>query len=163
MCWSLTCKIALVSIEEKRLRKLFFLWFYGTLYRRLSLRKMWRTMALQLCSLMERRIAADAVTGMLQQEVCKDERQLASLSLLQNPLDFVPAYLLLLKTWIRSCKALCRRSSVFRTSLERRAPSAVPLGGRAALSHAPPGLCKVLNTAHLISRCCQACTGKTLL
>lgn len=38
---------------------------------------------------------------------------------------------------------------MFHPSLARRAPSAVPLGGRAVLSHALPGLCKVLNTARL--------------
>ena len=84
-------------------------------------------MALQLCSL-ERRIAADAVTGMLQQEVCEVKRQLASLSLAQYHLDFVPACLLPLKTWIRSCKALCRRSCMFHTSLARKSPISCAVG-----------------------------------
>lgn len=94
----------------------------------------------------ERHTAVNAVTGMLQQAACKAEWQRASLSLLQYPLDFAPAYLLPLSTWIRSCRALCRRSSVVCTRLARRA---VLLGGRAALSPAPPARCKVLSTALL--------------
>lgn len=61
--------------------------------------------------LMEKHITVDAASGMLQQEAWRAKRQPAFLSLLQCPLDFVPAYFLPPKTWIRSCKALCRRSS----------------------------------------------------
>lgn len=74
---------------------------------------------------MERHITVDAASGMLQKEGWRAKKQPAFLALLQYPWDFVPAYLLAPKAWIR--KAFC---SPLRGAVGRKG-SAQPCSSRA--------------------------------